>query len=129
MRTMVALLLAIAIFAAQGIPALPNQGGTVTGVLRTADGLPAAAVRVSALVKLESAADLSSAATLAGLAETDSSGRFRLENIPPGRYFIVAGRIDLPTFYPGTLTATEAVSIQVTPGLTAPGIDFVLNNS
>jgi hypothetical protein len=85
-------------------------------------------VRVSALVKPDSVTDLSSATSLAGLAETDASGRYRLENIPPGRYYIAAGRIDLPTYYPGTAAASEGISILVTPGLTIPGFDFVLNN-
>ena len=46
----------------------------------------------------------------------------------PGRYYIVAGRIDLPTYYPGVVTANEGAAILVTPGVTVPGIDFVLNN-
>lgn len=125
---MIALLLAIGMLAAQGIPVLPNQGGTVTGVLRTATGTPATGVRVSALSKPEEVTDLAQASSLAGIAETDASGRFRLENIPPGRYYVIAGNIDLPTYYPGVVAAKDATAIQVTPGATVPGIDFVLSN-
>ena len=31
------------------------------------------------------------------LAETDSTGRYQLENVPPGRYYITAGRLDVLT--------------------------------
>jgi hypothetical protein len=85
-------------------------------------------VRVSALAQPEAVTELREASSLAGIAETDASGRFRLENIPPGRYYIVAGRIDLPTYYPGVVNANDARVIQVTADLTVPGIDFVLNN-
>ena len=107
---------------------LPNQTGTVTGSLRTIAGVPAAGVRVSALTRPENVTDLIESSSLAGIAETDVSGRFRLENIPPGRYYIVAGRIDVPTFYPGVVNANEGMVILVTAGVTVPGIDFVLNN-
>ena len=112
----------------QGIPVSPNQGGTVTGTLKSATGAPAAGVRVSALAKPEELTDLSQSSSLSAIAETDASGRFRLENIPPGRYYVVAGRLDAPTFYPGVVTPDEGVVILVTPGLTVPGIDFALNN-
>jgi hypothetical protein len=125
---MIALVLATFMLAVQGVPVLPNQGGTVTGSLRTAAGAPAAGVRVSALAKPETPTELTEAFSLAGIAETDTSGRFRIENIPPGRYYIVAGRLDVPTYYPGAVNATGGTAILVTPGLTVPGIDFVLNN-
>jgi hypothetical protein len=84
---MMAVLLTLSIWTAQGIPVLPNQSGTVTGVLRTAAGSPAAGVRVSALSKPEEITELAVSSSLAGIAETDASGRFRLESIPPGRYY------------------------------------------
>jgi hypothetical protein len=85
-------------------------------------------VRVSALTKPDELTDLAQSTSLSAIAETDASGRFRLENIPPGRYYVVAGRLDMPTFYPGVVTPGEGTVILVTPGLTVPGIDFVLNN-
>ncbi len=124
---MIVILLALAMLTAQGIPVLPNQGGTVTGILRTSSGTPAAGVRVSALARPEATKDLSTSAALASLAETDASGRYRLENIPPGRYYIVAGNIDVPTFYPGSLTANEGIVILISPGVVVPDIDFALN--
>ena len=113
----------------QGIPVLQNQGGTVTGILRTADGAPAAGVRVSALARPDAIADLKSATSFAGLGETDGAGRYRLEDIPPGRYYIIAGRVDAPTYYPGTVQANEGTVVSIGPGATVSGIDFRLNNA
>ena len=125
---MIGLVLSLVLFAAQGIPVTSNQSGTITGTLRTATGLPAAGVRVSALASPESTRELATSTALASLGETDAAGRYRLEDIPPGRYYIVAGNIDVPTFYPGTVNANEGVVIRITPGLLLPGVDFVLNS-
>src|SRR5215207_2239792 len=112
---MITLVLVVLAWLAQGIPVAPNQSGTVLGTLRTAAGTPVAGVRVSALGKPENTMDLATSNSMAGLAETDAAGRFRLENIPPGRYYIVAGNIDVPTFFPGTITANEAKDILIAP--------------
>jgi hypothetical protein len=64
------------------------------------------------------------AATLTNLARTDSQGRYRLENVPPGRYFITAGFLDSPSYYPGVRTPAEARSINVVAGSATTGIDF-----
>jgi len=122
-------LLTLLIALSQGIPALPGQSGTVTGVLRTAAGEPAAGVRVSAMVPPESDVDVRSVASFAALAETDMDGRYRLEGIPQGRYYIVAGRVDQPTYYPGTTEMTKARIFSVTPGGFISGIDFVMVDS
>jgi len=123
-----ALLLAAGALLAQDAPALTNQNGTVVGVLRSANGAPAIGVRVSAMARPDTVTDLLAASAFAALAETDSAGRFRLENVPPGRYYIVAGRVDAPTYYPGTVQPSEGTVVQITPGLSISGIDFVLNN-
>ncbi|HZI50719.1 MAG TPA: carboxypeptidase-like regulatory domain-containing protein [Terriglobia bacterium] len=124
----IALFLLFGAWLAQGIPVAPNQSGTVTGLLRTAAGAPAVGVRVSALARPEQIAELAESTSLAAIAQTDASGQFRLENIPPGRYYIVAGRIDLPTYYPGVVIAKDGTAILVTAGATVAGIDFALND-
>jgi len=111
----------------QGLPALPGRSGTVSGIVRTNAGEPAAAVRVSAMVPPESDADLRSASAFSALAETDEAGRYRLEGIPPGRYYIVAGRVDGPTYYPGTTDMSKARIFSIPPeGGTVSNIDFVI---
>jgi hypothetical protein len=123
-----ALLLTAATLLAQEAPVLINQNGTVAGVLRDSSGAPAVGIRVSALARPDEIKDLAAASSFGALAETDSAGRFRLENVPPGRYYIVAGRVDAPTYYPGTVQLTEGKLVQITPGLSVEGINFVLNN-
>ena len=119
-------LLALLYFA-QGIP--PQQGGTVTGVLRDAEGKPVPGVRMAAVARPDSIEDAAGGAAMAGLAQTDEQGRYTLENVPPGRYYIAAGRLDLQTYFPGTQTMAEATAVTIPPGATLSGIDFVLNNT
>jgi hypothetical protein len=80
------------------------------------------------LSRPEAVQDLTSLSSFAGLAETDSAGRYRLENIPPGRYYIVAGRVDTPTYFPGAVQVIDGTLITVAASLTISGIDFTLNN-
>jgi hypothetical protein len=125
---MIAFLLAL-LMSTQGIPALPNQGGTVTGTLKTADGKAATGVRVVAVARPDSVVEAANAASMASLTETDEEGRYRLENIPPGHYFIAAGRVDLQTYYPGVLELPGATDILITSGVSVPGIDFSMKAS
>jgi hypothetical protein len=110
----------------QGIPIQPTLGGTVTGVLRNSDGKPAPGVRVAAIPQTQFAADAGDAATLSSIAETDEQGRYSLENVPPGRYYIAAGRLDLQTYFPGTQAMNAAAPVRVEPGARVEGIDFAL---
>jgi len=113
---------------AQDAPALINQNGTIAGVLRDSSGAPAVGIRVSAMARPDEVKDLLAASSFGALAETDSAGRFRLENVPPGRYYIVAGRVDAPTYYPGTVQLADGKVVLITPGIAVEGINFVLNN-
>jgi hypothetical protein len=110
----------------QGIPV--QQGGTVTGVLRDSKGLPAAGVRMAAVTRSD-VIENSAAGSMAGITETDAQGRFTLENIPPGRYAIAAGRLDLQTYYPGTQVLADATVLTIARGSTLAKIDFVLNDA
>jgi Carboxypeptidase regulatory-like domain len=113
---------------AQDAPALINQNGTIAGVLRDSSGAPAVGIRVSAMARPDEVKDLLAASSFGALAETDSAGRFRLENVPPGRYYILAGRVDAPTYYPGTVQLADGKVELITPGIAVEGINFVLNN-
>jgi hypothetical protein len=124
---MIALLL-ILTWISQGIPAPASQTGTVTGTLKTDAGTPAVGVRVGAMVRPESPSELSSASALSSIAETDAAGHFRLENVPQGRYYITAGRVDYPTFFPGTQDINAGRIVLVKPGDVINGIDFALNS-
>jgi Carboxypeptidase regulatory-like domain len=113
----------------QGIPIAPQASGTVTGLLRNAEGKAAAGVRVAAMTRPKSGPDAGAGTALVSITETDEAGRYRLENIPPGQYYIVAGRVDRPTFYPGAQQIAAGKIVQITPGLVLSGIDFVMNES
>jgi hypothetical protein len=123
-----AFLLGAGALLAQDAPALINQNGTIAGVLRDSSGAPAAGIRVSAMARPDEVKDLLAASSFGALAETDGAGRFRLENVPPGRYYIVAGRVDAPTYYPGTVQLADGKVVLITPGIAVEGINFVLNN-
>jgi len=122
------ILLLIAAWLAQGIPLPPSETGIVTGTLKTETGAPAVGVRVGAMTKPEAGTDAAGGSALVSIAETDAAGRFRLESIPPGRYYITAGRVDFPTYFPGSQLMATGTAILVKSGDTVSGIDFVLNS-
>jgi hypothetical protein len=121
-----ALLLFLALFL-QGIPV--QQGGTVTGVLRDSQSKPIAGVRIAAVARGDSIEAVVNGVAMAGLAETDDQGRFTLQNIPPGRYSIGAGRLDRQTYYPGTQSLADAKVLTITPGASMIDINFTLNDT
>jgi hypothetical protein len=100
------------------------QRGTLSGAVWAADGRPVSGIRVSAM-RTDATGDELRA--LASLEKTDATGRYRLENIPPGTYYVTAGRIDLPTFHPGTLEIAKAAAVSISAGMNHAGIDVVLH--
>lgn len=126
---MTSLLLSFILWA-QGIPVQPTQGGTITGVLRDSAGRPAAGIRVSAVARPDSIEEvIGGASAMSSIAETDVQGRYALENVPPGRYFVAAGILNVPTYYPGTQAMAEGKIVTVTAGGTVAGIDFAIKDS
>ena len=124
---MIALLLAL-ILSAQGV-ALQSDNGTISGVLKTSVGQPAVGVRVAAMAVPESQLVAVTGAAMAALAETDAAGRYRLENIPPGRYYITAGRVDFPTYFPGALDMSAGTVVSVTAKATIADMNFALQDA
>src|SRR5690348_258428 len=93
---------------------LPQAGsGVITGVVRLPDGGPARGVRVAAMVPPDSGFNPGNASELAAIGKTDEFGRYRLEDVPPGRYYVVAGRVDAPTYYPGVQGMVGAKALSV----------------
>jgi hypothetical protein len=125
---MLALMVALGL-ALQAAPAV--RTGTVTGQLQTRDGAPAAAVRVFALgapppgVRPEDGTQYYTVPPPASTTVTDEQGRYRLTNIPPGRYYIVAGALGQATYHPGVDDSNRGTVVQVTPGSMAD-LDFKL---
>jgi hypothetical protein len=100
------------------------ENGTATGQLKNSSGAPAGGVRVAAMSLAEG--NTQGGGALVSLAETDAQGRYRLENIPPGRYYIQAGFIDAPSYYPGVSTVARASDVQIAAGATVTGLDFTM---
>jgi hypothetical protein len=123
MNTVLALLLLL-----QATAARP---GVVTGQLQTKEGTPAAAIRISAVPAPPPnirpsdgqnyyATDFNQPASTT---LSDAQGRYRLANLAPGRYFIVASVFGYPTFYPGTTNADGGTVITITPA--APAVEAI----
>src|SRR5262245_42420423 len=88
--------IAIVAFGSQAVSpgtAQRSGSGVIIGQLRNMDGTPAVGVRVGAMVA-NSATD--SATAFVSLAETDSAGRFRIDRILPGTYYVTAGFLESP---------------------------------
>jgi len=122
------LLLCFILFA-RVIGQVQADGGTITGIVRTSAGAPAAGVRVSAMARPATPANAATEVSSAGLAQTDELGRYRLENIPPGSYYIATGRVALPTFYPGTLEMAKGTAVSITPAALVTNIDIVMDDA
>ena len=113
-----ALLLAMLLFQVGNAVRFPT--GTITGEIRESDGGVAAGVRVA--VTPESNPDN----VMVRIGQTDASGRYLLDNVAPGRYFVVAGVRAVQTYYPGVKNASEARAIVVIVGSTTPAVNFQL---
>src|SRR5215831_7514670 len=96
--------------------------GVITGRLLNLDGKPAANVRVGALA-VSAPGDVSDGALLA-ITQTDKDGQYRLEKVPAGRYYITAGLVSAPSYYPGTGNASAAKEVQVLAGSSLDKMDF-----
>ena len=96
----------------QQVGARQAQTGSVRGMLLTSAGTPLEGVRVA----VEPLETVQEAGVLESIGLTDNNGRFLLENVSPGRYRLVFGRINLPVFYPGVTNRNEATTIVVVAG-------------
>jgi hypothetical protein len=105
--------------------AAPVGTGVIEGVLRDGSGQPLAGARVAAMVPPARAVRGRVGAEFASLAQTDSNGRYRLE-VSPGSYYISAGKVENPTFYPGTLQIGSGTPVTVARGATVSNINFTL---
>ena len=117
---MIALILAVVAVGMQGFAGLQPGTGIVAGVLKTTEGRPAAGVRVGAVD-----AEDPVSSSLLSVTETDSNGKYRLTNIPAGRYFIVAGRLNSLHYYPSGDRA-HAVEIEVGAARIRSDVDFAV---
>ena len=102
-----------------------TPSGVITGVLRDVNNSPVANVRVALTEVSNGANGAAPGSVLVSISQTNASGAYRLENVPPGRYLIVAGTVDRPTYFPGTMDPTNARVISVLQDVMG-GLDFVV---
>src|SRR5262249_42399937 len=106
-----------------------------TGQIRNTGGQALAGVSV--LVVMGSSKDgrtsvVPLAVSVSGtMAKTDDKGNYRLENVPPGRYYILAQPVgrsngEVPTLYPGVTKLEDARTVEVGADSNAGGIDFAV---
>jgi hypothetical protein len=114
----------------------PGAGGAVaSGQVRLGNGSPVAAIRVSAIpapppnIKPSDGQNYYAVQTPARIALTDDQGRYRLANLPAGRYFIVAGMIGQATFYPATTDIETATVLTIAAGSTTEALDVTLRTT
>jgi hypothetical protein len=105
------LLLGVLLFFAQAT-------GRVSGRITTPDGRPAANIRVMAMA-------VEDVAVIIGSGQTDSSGNYRIDDLPSGRYYITAGLVDIPSYYPGVAQQSDATVVNVAARASLQRIDFV----
>ena len=94
--------------------------GVVTGQIQTREGAPATAVRVAAIpappptARPQDGMNYYVPRPAVRVIQTDDQGRYRLTNIPPGRYLIAAGLEGRATYYPGQTDVLRAAVVEVT---------------
>ena len=98
-------------------------GGVVAGEIRLPDGRAAAGVLVRTAVVAGTAAN---GAVVLRRSMTDESGRYRIENIPVGTYYIAVGEGDTATYYPGTSNLADARTVTIVPKSILQAVDFVI---
>ena len=114
----------------QGVPFAPPGG--VSGQLRTIDGQPAVAVRVVAMpvpagsVVPDDGPNYFILAPPTGVAMTDNEGKYRFQDLRPGRYYIMAGVAGQATFYPKAEHLNHASILDVVSGFMVEDVDFAL---
>jgi poly(3-hydroxybutyrate) depolymerase len=80
--------------------------GVVSGRVFSTSGKPAANVRVSLSVTNDGG-------ELMGITQTDRAGRYRIEDVPAGSYYVLAGLVSSPTYFPGSRRPGEAIAISL----------------
>ena len=122
----------VGLFLLQAATAPPLRPGVVAGRLQTPNGAPATAIRISAVpapppnIRPSDGQNYYAATAPASTALTDANGRYRLANLAPGRYFIVARVFGYSTFYPDTTSPDNATVVNVDAAAPAEGIDFTV---
>lgn len=121
-----ALLLALVML----LQAAPSpRTAAISGQVLLRDGSPVAAVRVAAIaapppnIRPADGQNYYASVPPASVTLTDANGRYRLTNVPAGRFYVVAGIIGHATFHPTTTDIDAATIVTTTAGDALEAID------
>lgn len=120
------------LFQLQGAAPAATRPGVVLGRLQTPDGGPAVAIRISAVpapppnIRPSDGQNYYSATAPASTALTDANGRYRLIDLAPGRYFIIARVFGYSTYYPDTTSPDTATVVTVGGAAPVDAVDFTV---
>jgi len=110
-----------------------QPGGVITGVVYDEDGKALMGAQVQAF-----AAGRGNRSGISSAGQTNDLGEYRLFGLPAGKYYVVAtgnrtfgfntstDEVYLPTLYPGTSDAGQALPVEVRAGDEQRGIDLSL---
>jgi hypothetical protein len=98
--------------------------GSIAGAIQLPGGAAVAGVRVTAMAVTDSPAAPTESTVFASTALADLNGHYRLENLPPGRYYIVAWPMNGPMYYPGGNSLALASIVTLTPGRQLAAFDI-----
>jgi hypothetical protein len=116
----------------------PVRSGALVGQLKTIDGSPAAAVRMAAVAVTPANQVVEPGMPLQyipppaaqfGASFTDDQGRFRVANVPPGRYYLMASAGAARTYYPIDNSSQEPKVFTVGAGDVQENLDFRFTSS
>ena len=106
-----------------------TEFGSLSGQIRGASGESAAGIRIAA-APVEAGVPVSQVPVeLSNIVQTDGEGRYRLENVRPGRYLIIAGSMASPSYYPAGTTPDVTRIMTVTASQAITNLDFAINSS
>jgi len=106
--------------------------GAVAGKLETVDGIPAVATRVVAIAVPKGPNNADDSLNYFELSSptdrtlTDNEGNFRLQELVPGRYYLLAGAAPNGTYYPDAANVRGAQVIDIEAGIEVPNLNFRL---
>ena len=106
--------------------------GAVAGKLETVDGIPAVATRVVAFAVPKGPNNADDSLNYFDISSptdrtlTDNEGNFRLQELVPGQYYILAGAAPNGSYYPGALNVRGAAVVDVQAGIEVTNLNFRL---
>ena len=107
----------------------PQTTATIAGQVLWADGPASAGTRVSAISIWENEGWKEPSVLgekVAASVVTDANGRYRIENIAPGRYHVVTGPVSLPNYGADAAALDSPHVVKLTAGAAVENINFAM---